>query len=101
MRFEFDWDPAKAESNLAKHGVSFEEAMAVFHDPLALSRPDEDHGANEERWVTLGQGRKGRLVLVVHTYAEIDEDRDGDPHHFGAPADEARNPAIPKNGTSP
>jgi uncharacterized DUF497 family protein len=54
MRFEFDWDPAKAESNLAKHGVSFEEAMAVFHDPLALSRPDEDHGANKERWVTLG-----------------------------------------------
>ncbi len=46
MRFEFDWDPAKAASNFAEHGVSFEEAMAVFHDPLALSRPDEDHGAN-------------------------------------------------------
>ena len=75
MRFEFDWDPAKAETDLAKRGVSFEEAMAVFHDPLALSRPDENHGANEERWVTLGQGREGRLVLVVHTYVEIDEDR--------------------------
>ena len=75
MRFEFDWDPAKAESNRAKHGVSFEEAMTVFHDPLALSRPDEEHGANEERWVTLGQGRDGRLALVVHTFIEIDEDR--------------------------
>jgi uncharacterized DUF497 family protein len=75
VRFEFDWNQAKAESNLAKHGVSFEEAMAVFHDPLALSRPDEGHGANEERWVTLGQGREGWLVLVVHTYVEIDEDR--------------------------
>jgi|SRR5208337_2018357 len=75
MRFEFDWDPAKAESNRAKHGVSFEEAIAVFHDPLALSRADEDHGANEERWVTLGEGREDRLVLVVHTYAEIDADR--------------------------
>ena len=75
MRFEFDWDAAKADSNLGKHGVSFEEAMAVFHDPLALSRPDEDHGANEERWVTLGQGREGRLVLVVHTNVEIDADR--------------------------
>jgi uncharacterized DUF497 family protein len=75
MRFEFDWDPARAESNFAKHGVSFEEAMAVFHDPLALSRPDEDHGANEERWVTLGQGREGRLALVAHTSVEIDEDR--------------------------
>ena len=74
MRFDFDWDPAKAKTNLAKHGVSFEEAMAVFHDPLALSRPDEDHGANEERWVTLGQGREGQFVLVVHTYVEIDED---------------------------
>lgn len=75
MRFEFDWDPAKAETNLARHEVSFEEAIAVFHDPLALSRPDEDHGANEERWVTLGQGQEGRLALVVHTYVEIDEDR--------------------------
>jgi uncharacterized protein len=75
MRFEFDWDPVKAESNLAKHGVSFEEGMAVFRDPLALSRPDEDRGANEERWVTLGQGQEGRLALVVHTYVEIDEDR--------------------------
>ncbi len=54
MRFEFDWDPAKAANNLAKHRVSFEEAMAVFHDPWPLSRPDEDQGANEERWVTLG-----------------------------------------------
>jgi hypothetical protein len=38
MRYEFDWDPAKAASNLAKHGVAFEDAIAVFHDPLALSR---------------------------------------------------------------
>ncbi|MGA8714876.1 MAG: BrnT family toxin [Roseiarcus sp.] len=75
MRFEFGWDPAKAENNLAKHAVSFEEAMAVFNDPLALSRIDEDHGANEERWVTLGHGQEGRLALVVHTYIEIDEDR--------------------------
>jgi ribonuclease toxin BrnT of type II toxin-antitoxin system len=60
VRFEFDWDPATAESNLGKHGVSFEEAMAVFHDPLALSRPDEEHGANEERWVTLGRRQDAR-----------------------------------------
>ena len=75
MRFEFDWDPAKAERNRAKHAVSFEEAMAVFHDPLALSRPDEGYGANEERWVTLGQSQEGWLALIVHTYIEIDEDR--------------------------
>jgi uncharacterized DUF497 family protein len=75
MRFEFDWDSAKAESNRAKHWVSFEEAMPVFRDPLGLSRPDDGHGANEERWVTLGQGAEGHLVLVVHTYVEIDVDR--------------------------
>jgi hypothetical protein len=75
VRFEFDWDVAKAQRNLAKHGVSFEEAMAVFHDPLALSLPDEEHGADEERWITLSQGREDRLAPVVHTYVEIEEDR--------------------------
>ena len=68
--------------------------MAVFHDPLALSRPDENHGANEERWVTLGQGREGRLVLVVHTYVEIDEGSCGDPRHIGAPSDWTRGEAV-------
>ena len=72
MRAVFDWDPAKAASNLVKHKVSFDEAMAVFRDPLALSRLDEGHGPNEERWVTLGQGENGRLIVVVHTYAETD-----------------------------
>jgi uncharacterized protein len=71
MRFEFDWDPAKAESNRSKHGVAFEDAMGVFGDPLALSRLDEDSGASEERWVTMGRNPAGNLLLVVHTYAEL------------------------------
>ena len=75
MRYEFDRDQTKAKSNLAKHGISFEEAIAVFYDPLALSRLDEDYGANEERWVTRGQAREGRMGLVVHTYVEVAEDR--------------------------
>ncbi len=74
-RFEFDWDPAKAVSNLAKHNVSFDEAMTVIHDSLALSRPDDDHGEPEERWVTIGLSRDTRLLLVVHTYSELDLDR--------------------------
>lgn len=41
MQFEFDWDPAKAESNRYKHGVAFEAAMDVFGDPLALGAPDQ------------------------------------------------------------
>lgn len=74
-RFEFDWDPAKAASNLAKHGVSFDEAMVVFRDPLALSRLDEYNESPEERWVTMGLGRGAKLAVVVHTYAELDEHR--------------------------
>lgn len=60
MRFEFDWDPDKAESNRRKHGVSFEEASGVLADPLALSRPDDESGEGEERWVTLGRSSTGR-----------------------------------------
>ena len=74
-RFEFDWDPTKAASNLAKHGVSFDEAMTVFLDPLALSRLDDAHGSAEERWVTIGLARDTNLLVVVHTHVEIDDDR--------------------------
>jgi hypothetical protein len=69
--------------------------MAVFHDPLALSRPDEGHAANEERWVTPGQSQEGQLTLIVHTYRNRRGSR-GDPDHLGAPADQARNQAIPR-----
>jgi uncharacterized protein len=75
FRFEFDWDPAKAASNLVKHGVSFDEAMTVFTDPLALSRLDGAHGAAEERWITIGLSRTINLVVVVHTHVELDERR--------------------------
>ncbi|MDO9460647.1 MAG: BrnT family toxin [Alphaproteobacteria bacterium] len=74
MRFEFDWDPAKAESNRRKHGVGFEDAMGVFADPLALSRPDEEAGQGEERWVTIGRNPASNLLLVVHTWIELSAD---------------------------
>lgn len=73
MRIDFQCDPAKAPSNAEKHGVTFEEAMTVFADPLALSRRDEDN-IGEERWVTLGMASSGNLVLVVHTWVEINSD---------------------------
>ena len=69
MRIDFDWDPAKAASNAVKHGVTFEEAMTVFRDPLARSILDPDHGAGEERWITLGEASTGNLLVVVHTWA--------------------------------
>jgi len=73
MRFEFDWDPAKARSNRTKHGVTFDAAMTVFADPLTLSRLDE--GVQEERWVTIGRAIEGALLLVIHTHVELSHDR--------------------------
>jgi uncharacterized protein len=75
MRFEFDWDPAKTESNRKKHGVTFEAAMGVFSDPLALSLLDNESGQGEERWVTIGRNPASNLLLVVHTYIELSTER--------------------------
>ena len=74
-RYEFDWDPAKAAANLAKHGIAFEAAMTVFLDPFARSRFDEDDSDEETRWVTLGEARNGQLLVVIHTYVERAPDR--------------------------
>jgi hypothetical protein len=52
---KFEWDDAKAQSNLAKHGVSFGEAASVFGDPLALTFPDPGHSIGEKRWLTFGR----------------------------------------------
>ena len=65
MRFE--WDPEKARLNVAKHGVSIEEAATAFGDPLSLTILDPDHSEEEDRFILLGQTYAGRLVVVVHT----------------------------------
>ncbi len=72
---EFDWDPAKAESNRTKHGVTFEDAMGVFSDPLAVSVLDDESGQGKERWVTIGRNPTSNLLLVVHTYIELSADQ--------------------------
>ena len=74
MQLQFEWDPNKAATNLRKHGVSFAEAAEVFKDPLALTLFDECNSTQEERWITLGQVRVRRLVVVVHTWQEQDAD---------------------------
>ncbi len=68
------WDPVKARRNRGKHRVTFALAATVLNDPLAMSVRDEDHGAAEERWLTLGQAANGALLVVVHTYEEIGVD---------------------------
>ena len=62
----FEWDPAKAEANLRKHGVSFEEARTIFLDPLARTMPDPRHSLGERRFVCIGMANNGRLLVVPH-----------------------------------
>jgi len=68
MRFE--WDENKAAQNLAKHGVSFEEAMTVFGDPLSDTFNDPDHSIDERRFIIIGISERGRILIVAHTDAE-------------------------------
>jgi uncharacterized DUF497 family protein len=80
-RLRFEWDPRKAAANLRKHGVSFEEARAVFLDEDALLQPDEEHSDDEARFLLLGISGRLRTLVVCHCYRR--EGR-GDPHHLGA-----------------
>ena len=64
---DFEWDDAKAAANLAKHGVSFEQARAAFSDPFAIDFIDDRHRYDEERMVLFGMV-DSRLLVVVHTW---------------------------------
>ena len=66
MRPGFAWDNRKAAANWRKHGVTFEEASTTFEDPLAITFPDPDHSASEDRCIILGLSSFGRTLLVVH-----------------------------------
>ena len=63
----FQWDEDKARTNLEKHGVSFEEAVTAFGDPLSLTIPDPAHSQVEDRWIVLGHSHQRKLLVVVHT----------------------------------
>jgi len=67
MSLEFEWDEDKAKGNLKKHRVSFEEASSIFGDPLALSIPDPLHSEEEDRFITLGESHRRRLLVVCTT----------------------------------
>ena len=67
MSLKFEWDRKKATSNLSKHGLSFEEALTVFGDPLARIFDDEDHSTEEQREIIIGHSVKGRLLVVCFT----------------------------------
>jgi uncharacterized protein len=63
---DFEWDPDKAASNLAKHSVDFYAAAEVFADPARLVRPDTSHSDDEQRFQTIGAVR-GVVLFVVYT----------------------------------
>jgi hypothetical protein len=63
----FAWDPRKAKKNLAKHGVSLDDAKTVFDDDLFLVFADPDHSMEEKRFIIMGQSKQGRLLVVAYT----------------------------------
>ncbi|MBL7669686.1 MAG: BrnT family toxin [Bdellovibrionaceae bacterium] len=67
---KFDWDLKKAEFNLKKHKVSFEEATTVFFDDLAKITFDPDHSDDEHRQILIGHSYNRRLLFVIHVSIE-------------------------------
>ncbi|MGZ8846637.1 MAG: BrnT family toxin [Pyrinomonadaceae bacterium] len=66
---EFIWDTQKAKSNIRKHGVSFEEAITVFNDPLFVIFRSHKHSLDENRYVIIGMSDQDRLLAVSFTEA--------------------------------
>jgi uncharacterized DUF497 family protein len=63
----FEWNEKKADDNLRKHRVSFDEAKTVFNDPFSVTIYDPDHSSDEERYVDIGLSSKGRLIVVSYS----------------------------------
>jgi uncharacterized DUF497 family protein len=74
VRYYFDWDPSKAKSNRKKHRISFEQASTIFLDPRMISVFASEHSKQEDRWATIGIDRNGILLVVVHTFQQLDAD---------------------------
>jgi hypothetical protein len=72
VQYDFEWDPEKARLNRRKHGVGFDQAATVFRDPRAASLYDDEHSETEDRWITLGISAAGGLLVVHHTFEEVD-----------------------------
>lgn len=70
MAYRFEWDVKKAETNLKRHRIGFEEAITVFNDPLAITISDLYHSLDEDRFIDIGNSYRGRLLVVVYTERE-------------------------------
>jgi uncharacterized protein len=67
---EFGWELGKAEANYKKHGVRFPESLPVFEDDFAITITDDESDPREQRFVSIGLGVRGRVLVVVYTYRE-------------------------------
>ena len=70
--FQFEWDEVKADANARKHGVTFELASTVFHDPRLLTVADLEHSGTEERWFSVGCADNGVVLSVVYLWSDTD-----------------------------
>lgn len=64
---QFAWDPQKAALNLAKHDVSFEEATTVWDDLFNIEFFDDEHSADENRFIMIGESQHQRLLIISFT----------------------------------
>ena len=69
-QFQFEWDEIKAAANERKHGVPFELACTVFHDPRLLTAADLEHSETDERWFSIGAASNGAILSVVYLWSE-------------------------------
>jgi uncharacterized protein len=70
MSVFFEWSHDKGQANKRKHGVSFDEAVTCFSDPLSFTIRDPLHSDGEQRFVQLGLSRRRRLLVVAYTEEE-------------------------------
>lgn len=75
MKYDFEWDPNKAKGNTLKHKISFERAAQIFLDPFQVSILDERHSGNDERWITIAKDGHEVLLVVVHGYVVVSNER--------------------------
>ncbi len=61
---KFQWDDAKAASNFARHGVTFEAAREAFKDPFALDWVDQSEDYGEDRYAVIGMSERRRLFVA-------------------------------------
>ena len=66
-KMRIEWDDDKAQRNIKRHGVTFEEAATCFDDEFAFIYPDEVHSDDEARDILIGYSSRNRLLLVVFT----------------------------------